>query len=313
MSAICVSSGRLDVDRRLEFAEGLALSDDLAAAIEVLGDAMALVPGWAAGWYRLGEWHAAAGGHDAAIRAWDRAVAADPADRLGAGMKRDLLRAVPVTEEVPPAFVEALFDQYAPRFETSLVDQLGYRAPQLLAAALPSRPFGRAIDLGCGTGLAGEVLRDRCGWLGGWDISAGMLREAGAKGIYDSLDKRDLSRLEIGTDRYDLIVAADVFIYLGALERIIAWCAGSLAPGGMLAFTVETGDAPLTLRESRRFAHSAGYVRTLLAEAGLDGIRLDGAVLRQDRGEDVAGLVATARAPALQREGQSGGEDAVPA
>ncbi|WP_138472072.1 class I SAM-dependent methyltransferase [Poseidonocella sp. HB161398] len=313
MTARCVSSGRLDVDRRLEFAEGLALSGDLAAAREVLGDAMALVPGWAAGWYRLGEWHEAAGDGAAAAAAWDRAVAADPADLLGAGMKRDLLRAVPVAEAVPPAFVEALFDQYAPRFETSLVDQLGYRAPALLAAALPGRRFGRAIDLGCGTGLAGEVLRPHCGWLGGWDISAGMLALAGEKGIYDALEKRDLSQLEIGPERYDLILAADVFIYLGALERILAWCAGALAPGGVLAFTVEKGEAPLTLRESRRFAHSAAYLRDVLEAAGFTGIRLEEAVLRQDRGADIAGLVVLAGAPVPQTEGQGDGEDAVPA
>ncbi|WP_145962921.1 tetratricopeptide repeat protein [Mangrovicoccus ximenensis] len=83
MNAICASSGRLDADRRLEFAEGLALSGDLAAAIEVLGDAMALVPDWAAGWYRLGEWHEAAGQAGEAVAAWDRAIAADPADSPG--------------------------------------------------------------------------------------------------------------------------------------------------------------------------------------------------------------------------------------
>ncbi len=313
MSARRVSSGRPDADRRLEFAEGLAEAGDVAAAAEVLGGAMALAPDWAAGWYRLGEWLDASGDRDGAVRSWDRAVAADPTDLMGAGMKRDLLRAVPVAEQVPPAFVEALFDQYAPRFETSLVGQLCYRAPQLLAAALPARQFARAIDLGCGTGLAGEVLRRRCGWLGGWDISAGMLDQARAKGLYDALCKCDLSELEIGPERYDLILAADVFIYLGALERIIAWCAGSLAPGGVLAFTVETGDAPFQLRESRRFAHSAAYVCDLLEAAGLSGIRLDHAVLRQDRGADVAGLVVTACARALQREGQADGEDVLPA
>ncbi|MBE3638006.1 class I SAM-dependent DNA methyltransferase [Mangrovicoccus algicola] len=313
MIATRVSSGRPDADRRLEFAEGLAAAGDLHAAAEVLAGALALVPDWAAGWFRLGEWHEAAGDAAAAIAAWDRAVAADPADRFGAGMKRDLMRAVPVTEAVPPAFVEALFDQYAPRFEASLVDQLAYRAPQLLARALPPRRFARAIDLGCGTGLAGEVLRPRCDWLGGWDISAGMLREAAAKGIYDALEKRDLSRLEIDATRYDLILAADVFIYLGALERILAWAAGSLAPGGVLAFTVEKGEAPLTLRDSRRFAHSAAYLRAVLQAAGFAQIGLEEAVLRQDRGADIAGLVVTAASALPVRQDQGDSDDAVPA
>ena len=306
------SSGRLDVDRRLDFAEGLAASGDLAAAIGIVEDAMALVPGWAAGWFRLGEWREAAGDLAGAAAAWDRAVVADPSDLLGAGMKRDLMRRVPVAEAMPPAFVEALFDQYAPRFEESLVEKLDYRAPELLCDALGGRRFGRALDLGCGTGLGGQVIRARCDWLGGYDISAGMLAQAAAKGIYDLLEKRDLGRLELGPERYDLILAADVFIYLGALERIVGWCAGSLSPGGALAFTVEAGEAPVCLRESRRFAHSRDYVAGLLEAAGLTGAEITPAVLRKDRGADVAGLLVVARAPvagASVRE--SDGEDQV--
>jgi len=319
MNARGVSSGSPALDRRLEFAEGLAGDGALAAAREVLGGALEEAPGWAAGWYRLGEWCAAAGDVAAAAAAWDRAVLADPSDRLGAGLKRDLVRRVPVAEQAPPAFVEALFDEYAPRFETSLVDRLEYRAPDLLARALEGQGrFGRALDLGCGTGLAGLAFRDRCDWLGGCDISAGMLAEARAKRVYDRLEKQDLSALQPGSERYDLILAADVFIYLGALERIIGWCAGALAPGGWLAFTVEAIDeagetSPWLLRDSRRFAHSAAYVAGLLAEAGLGGATLRPAVLRKDRGRDVAGYVVTARLGVTAPMRRAGEGDAVPA
>lgn len=291
------SSGNLIVDRRLGFAEGLAQDGDLPAAIEILADAMDMAPDWAAGWFRLAEWHEAAGNSAQAVAAWDRALLADPSDALGAGLKRDLARKVPVAETMPTAFVEALFDQYAGNFDESLVDRLGYRAPGLLRAALAGRRFDRAMDLGCGTGLAGQAFRPSCGWIAGVDISAGMLAQAAVKGVYDRLDKADLGTLEIGEDRYDLILAADVFVYVGALERIVAWCAGSMASGGVLAFTVEAAAAdegPLVLRESRRFAHSRDYLEAVLADAGFTRARITPATLRRDRGCDIRGYVVQA-------------------
>ncbi|MBE9638234.1 class I SAM-dependent DNA methyltransferase [Salipiger mangrovisoli] len=300
-------------ERRAGFAETMAHLGDYGGAIEVLRGAMDIVPGWAAGWFRLGEYFEAVGEVEAAAEAWDKAVVADPRDPLGAGLRRDLLRGVPVAESMPPAFVELLFDQYAPRFERSLVGKLNYRGPELLLAALRAQGFtqaGHALDLGCGTGLMGEVLRSSCTRLDGYDISSGMLAEAEVKGLYDGLEKRDIGAMSAILPRFDLIVAADVFIYLGALERVIGWCAGALAPGGHLAFTLELGEAPVQLRESRRFAHSRAYVQGLLAEAGFAGVVLADCVLRQDRGQDVAALLVTARAASrvLDREGDGEAE-----
>lgn len=312
MAAFGASSGAPLVDRRFEMAEGFAAHGDLAAAREILGEAMGLAPDWAAGWFRLGEWHAAAGDLVAAAAAWEAALRADPEDVLGAGLKRDLARRVPVVESMPPAFVETLFDQYAGHFDAALVDKLGYRAPELLRAALAGRRFGRAMDLGCGTGLAGAALRDRVDWLEGCDISGQMLAQAGAKGIYDRLEKRDLAALEIGA-RYDLVIAADVFTYLGALERILGWVAASLEPDGCLAFTVEAageGEPPLSLRESRRFAHSRAYLDEVLAAAGFARRDYDTAVLRHDRGAPIWGFIVVAGALVRQGDREGDGEAA---
>ena len=298
-------------DRRAEYAEALAADGDIEAAVEVLSGALELVPGWAAGWFRLGEFLQRAGRTVAAGQAWERAIAADPFDRLGAGLKRDLLRPTGLRESMPPAFVETLFDQYAGTFDTALVGKLNYRGPQLILQALQSGGFtraGRALDLGCGTGLMGEALRPHVDWLGGYDISGGMLAQARRKGVYELLEKRDISQLQLGENRFDLIVAADVFIYLGALERIAGWCAGSLNSGGLLAFTVETGSKPVELRESRRFAHSRQYVEGLLADAGFSGALVSECVLRQDRGQDVAGLCAVASPAPLRRDREPDGE-----
>ena len=106
----------------------------------------------------------------------------------------------------PPAFVELLFDQYAPRFERSLVDKLAYRGPALILERLQANGFTRAqraLDLGCGTGLMGEVLRPLCTRLEGIDLSGEMLRQARAKGIYDRLEKADIAALDLGAERAD--------------------------------------------------------------------------------------------------------------
>ena len=314
--SLTFSSGDLIVDRRFDFARMLHEGGDTGAAAALLADTLAEAPGvaeiWAAGWFVLGEWRESLGDTAGAIAAWERALAADPADLLGAGLKRDLARAVPLAEAMPAAFVEALFDQFAPRFDSQLRDKLGYRAPDLLVEELDARgvgAVGRAMDLGCGTGLAGEVLRARCGWLGGCDLSAGMLAQAAARGIYDRLDKADIGALEIGGDPFDLIVAADVFVYVGALERVLGWCAAMLNPGGTLAFTTEAGEAPVALRESRRFAHSEAYLREVLEAAGFDAPILRRAVLRQDRGAPIEGWIVTARRArhATDRQGDAEG------
>lgn len=316
MAVKAFSSGDPVADRRAQFAETLAGEGDPTGAAEVLTGALALCPRWAAGWYRLGEYRERAGETGAAADAYARAVEADPADALGAGLKRDLLRKSPLAESMPAAFVELLFDQYAPRFETSLVGKLDYRGPQILMDRLVASGFtraGRALDLGCGTGLMGEVLRPHCDVLEGLDLSAAMLKQARAKGVYDRLDKADIAALEVSPARYDLIVAADVFAYLGALERVIAWCAASLAPGGHLAFTVEAGEEAVTLKESRRFSHSRAYLEDLLTAAGFWQAAIEPCVVRRDRDADIASFCVTASLPAGRHDREGDGEAVVTA
>lgn len=292
-----LTSGDPIADRRVTYAEGLADTGDPAAAADLMAQAMDLVPGWSAGWFRLGEWRMAAGDVTGAVAAWEQARALDPSDPLGAGVRIDLTRAVPLSDTMPPAFVRTLYDAYAPQFETALVGALGYRGPAMLLDAVVDRgPFGRVMDLGCGTGLMGMAIRPYATWLQGCDLSPGMLQRATEKQVYDLLQEQDIACLTVPDTPYDLILAADVFIYLGALEQVIGWAAASLAPAGLLAFTVEAladeaGD--LCLQPSCRYAHSAGYVVRLLAEAGF-AVTVNPATLRQDRGEPVASLIVTA-------------------
>lgn len=299
MKSLQASSGDVLADRRAGYAQMLFSSGDHAAAADLMRDALDLTPGWAMGWFRLGEMREAAGALDAAAEAWLAALKFDPCDRLGAALRLALIGRVPQAEAPPSAFVEALFDQYADTFDAALVEKLAYRVPALLCDALHmqgGRLFDLALDLGCGTGLTGEMLRPFARRLEGFDISARMLAKARARGVYDRLERADLQDFRYESGRPDLIVAADVFIYLGALQRMAATVAALLASDGLFAFSVErlTGQGDFALLPSRRYAHCEPYLRRILAESGLDVLWLDEKVIRQDRGEPIVGLIVVA-------------------
>ena len=294
-----LSSGDLLADRRHDYAEMLFGSGDHAAAAELMLGALELAPDWALGWFRLGEMHEAVGVLDQAAEAWRMAQKLDPDDRAGAGLKLELIGRAPASAAPPGAFVEALFDQYAQTFDKALVEKLDYRVPEFLAATIAKSGhprFAHALDLGCGTGLMGERLRPIATFLDGCDISAAMLKKAEAKGIYDRLFKADLQSLALPAGEADLVTAADVFMYVGALDRIVVSVGAALAADGLFVFSVEKHDGPedFVLRPSRRYAHSQAYLRRILSAGGLTLASLEAEIIRQDRGVAVAGLIVVA-------------------
>lgn len=293
-----LSSGDPAADRRVDFALMLFAEGDYPGATETLLAALEMVPGWGLGWFQLGEFYEAAGDMAAAIGAWRTALALDPADHSGASLKLTLAGAEDATV-MPGAFVEMLFDQYASKFDQALVNGLGYRAPVLLEAAIRAtgrERFSLALDLGCGTGLMGERLRPMCDRLEGFDISAEMLRKARGKGVYDRLEKADLQNFSYAGPPPDLVTAADVFIYLGALDGIFPAVCRLLAPDGLFAFSVERLDAEdgFALQPSRRYAHSETYLRRILSDSGLTPVSVRTERIRDDRKEPVQGLIVTA-------------------
>lgn len=301
MKPLPLSSGDLLADRRADYAEMLFASSDHAAAAELMLGALQLAPGWAMGWFRLGEMQEAAGAHGEAAEAWRTTLKLDPHDRPGAALKLELIGEVPPSAAPPGAFVEALFDQYAGSFDQSLVGKLAYRVPELLFDAICARGerrFECAVDLGCGTGLMGERLRPSAGVLEGHDISSAMLKKAEAKKVYDRLVKSDLQSLSLPAASADLVTAADVFMYVGALDGIVAAAASALLPGGLFAFSVEKhcGPEDFVLRPSRRYAHSQAYLRRLLDAHGLSVASVATAPIRTDRGEPIEGLIVVAEA-----------------
>ena len=299
-----LSSGDLVADRRFEFARDLQLKGDLVAAADLLLQATELAPGFASAWFTLGQIREQLGEQEAAIAAFCKAREADPEDRHGASLHLVRLGAEKLSS-MPQAYVRALFDQYAPRFETALVDDLDYRGPALLfKAVLAARHavrkpafFRRAIDLGCGTGLAASAFAREVDHFTGIDLSPRMIEKARSTGLYAELAVADMleglrGRPDASTE---LVLAADAMVYVADLASLLCEAKRVLVAGGLLAFTVETHDGDgVILGEGLRYAHSADYVRASIRDAGLALSQLEVLSARNEDNAPVPGLVVVA-------------------
>ncbi len=306
-----LSSGDVIADRRADYAKMLAESGEPASAAELMEQALELAPGWAAGWFNLATYREKAGNAEGAVEALNEVLRLDEDDVFGARLKLAVLGAAELPEQPPSRYVERLFDDYADRFETSLVEKLGYSVPQKLSALIAETAdmpahFQLAVDLGCGTGLFGLEIRARVDRLEGFDLSKGMLAKAEDKGVYDHLAQADLSLVPplsgmfdggLAPARADLVTAADVLMYLGNLETVMIIVAELAAPGAVFAFSVEDAQEAdgYLLRDSLRFAHSEAYVRRLLAAHGFVVHNLARSIIRKDGGKPVHGILFVTR------------------
>ncbi len=298
MTKDALACGDLLAHRRYAYARSAAEDGDWRAAAEVLEQALERAPGWAPARFALGEAWQKLGDRDGAAEAFRATLAADPADAQGAGARLALLGAGQAPTALPKAYVARLFDDYAPRFEEHLTGELAYRGPALVIESLDrvagARRFPRCLDLGCGTGLMGAALRPRVDELVGVDLSPAMIAKARKTGGYDALEVGDVVDRLARRDRgeFDLVVAADVLAYIGDLADVVSSAARALAPGGLVAFTVETDAGEgFRLGATLRFAHSRDYVLATAAAAGLQPLLLVDAWARREAGCEVPGLV----------------------
>lgn len=297
-------------DRRFEYAMQFKERGDLEAAADLLAQVIELAPAWAPAYFHAAEVAMLQNHNLAAIDHFRHYLRLDGTDTLGATIKLNLLGALPTPPQLPAAYVETLFDQYADRFESALVERLHYTAPQQLAQALehhlkPEQTQLRVLDLGCGTGLMAETIYTRSSWLAGVDLSANMVAEAEKKNLYNHLAVADLHEFLqqslMQQQIYDVVVAADVFVYVGELNFAFHLASQLLSADGLFAFTlqraVEEGD--FILGEDHRYAHSKAYISQLAEQCGLSVLTLQTATARQDRGVDVPGWLVVLQKPAL--------------
>lgn len=302
MASVFMSSGDVIADRRFDYGRDLDLRGDLTGAADLFLQAIELRPDFASAWFALGDVRERLGDNEGAMAAFARATAG--ADLLGAGLRLLRLNGG-AAAAMPPHYVAALYDQYAPRFEQSLVGELDYRGPALLHEAVQAAcagsgramAFRRGVDVGCGTGLAARAFAACIAEFIGIDLSAEMIRRAHLTGLYRTLQTADaVDGLRQQPDASaDLVLAADMMIYLHDLTALFDQAARVLEPGGLFAFTAETHDGDgVVLGPGLRFAQSQTYLRALLADAGLVVDRIDRASIRNERQLPVQSLVMVA-------------------
>ena len=271
--------------------------------------------------------------HDAALAAFDKLLSLNPSLHSAwsqkAGLLKDLGRTTEalaafkqalalggdaelngyfiasLTGQQPPnapprRYVEGLFDDYAEQFDQHLVKVLGYQAHTVLIDNLKDiakthsiARYQSALDLGCGTGLCGPLLRGQVDRLEGVDLSGQMLCKARDLKVYDALFQADLAEHLQATDQqHDLLVSCDVFIYVGALDKVFAGAARVLATGGVFCFSVESAsDAQdFYLMPSQRYAHSDRYLRALADANGFKIVKTLAQPIRQDQQQSIDGL-----------------------
>jgi predicted TPR repeat methyltransferase len=197
----------------------------------------------------------------------------------------DALTGMTLKEGAPHEYTRALFDQYAYSYDQHMKSTLRYRVPQLLRQAIS--PFivttpepWMVADIGCGTGLCAPLFADVAGKLIGVDISPNMIEVAKQRGGYYKLFVMDiLSFLQGEENTFDLIIAADVFVYFGDLNDLFKACDFALKTNGLLTFSIESlkteevaaspSHPDFQLRKTGRYAHHPDYIQLLSTRYGL--------------------------------------------
>lgn len=284
LGGLCVARGRLDAAERA-YAHAIALEPELD------GGHQGLV------WVHTTRGDEAA--RVAAVRAW---AAARPAHPVAAHLAGALTPATPPAR-CSPAFVAALFDDFARDYDRVLAN-LDTRVAKTLAslwerAGVQARTV---LDLGCGTGSASAWLRAPGRRLVGVDLSPRMLQRAHVLGVHDELHQDDaLAFLAATEQRFDAVVLADVAPYFGDLAPLLGAVASRLANGGHVLLSCELSPVGrLHLAPTGRFQHAASDLEAAGCAHGLALVAFERGPLRREGGADVPGLCVLLRAEAAR-------------
>ena len=285
----------------VDLGRALAADGQHEEALAAFRRALTLRPRDPAALVALGDVQLNLGTRDDALKSYRRALALDPGHRLAAHMVAALSGEQP--DATAASYVPSLFDAYAGIFDAHLAETLDYHVPEHLREAMaghlpPGGRFAAALDLGCGTGLLAAALAPCVDAMDGIDVAPKMLEVAATKQLYRTLREGDLVEVLTTGDAgaYDLVAAADVFIYVGRLDAVLPAVGRALVPGGMFAFSVEeSADEPVAIRSSGRFAHSRTYVTGLAAEHGFAVLDDHPIPIRKEYGRPIGGRLFVLR------------------
>ena len=201
-------------------------------------------------------------------------------------------------------FVSNLFDGYAEKFDDHLVNKLEYKTPELIKRILESTIDNKSrvntiADLGCGTGLCASFLKPYTSNLIGIDISQKMVDKASELKLYDQLIVGEISEETNRLDsKLDIVIAADVFVYVGGLKDVFTACSSKFSTDGIFIFSTEVvidDTKEYKLYDSGRYKHSIEYLDRISAETGFEVIRHESCTLRKERDTPVMGTISLLR------------------
>lgn len=273
------------------YAMWLAQSGDYRAALEILGQHVYANPNDALGWQQLSHYWNMVQEPQKAAQALSHYHALCPEAEIAS------IPPASADDSLSGAYVRALFDGYADKFDHDLQDKLRYRAPALLARAvqpfLPPQPC-HLLDLGCGTGLGAQAFAGHSLPAIGIDLAPRMLAHAEKTGLYRQLIAGDVvEECNKLNEVFNLIIAADVLVYLGDLAPLFSAVCQKLSPQGLFAATVEHQEefGIWHLQPQRRYAHSSAYITQLAAAHKLAILTLENCTPRTENNQPVAGLL----------------------
>ncbi len=229
-----------------------------------------------------------AGSHEQAAATYGKLVHLQP-DDVAAQYMLDALEGKNTTSP-PSEYVAGLFDGYSENFDRDLLENLSYRVPDMLVDLI-ARHIGertkkmRVVDLGCGTGLSGQAVFPYANHLSGVDLSAKMVAQADKKGCYDQLIVGDVVDFLNNMDEpVDLLLAADVFTYLGDLDPLFQAASAKVWAGGLFCFSTEhETEQDWRLRPTGRYGHHPDYIRRLAENHGWQVRIAERAEIRRER------------------------------
>jgi len=286
-------------------AQTLQVLDRHDEAFKSYERAVALDATLTAAWTNLGSLLRESGRREEAAHAFRQAIAQGADTELVRYYLASVSDAC-LPDEAPSAapehYVQNLFDGYAKDFDSHLVNVLGYKTHVLLNTYLHTvarPPFESTLDLGCGTGLCGGLIHPHTRRLVGVDLSQQMLDQAAALGIYDALVRRDLvAHLREAPGAHDLVIATDVFVYIGDLRPVFAATHSAMQAGGLFCFSAEAASdegKDFELLSSLRFAHSERYIRVLAHEHRFEVLMLRREPIREDQRKAIMGFLVYLR------------------
>lgn len=288
-----------------------AVQEKREEAIECYRRAIMLRPDYADAYANQGNIFLCWSQFDDALACYREQLRLEPDNPVARHMVDSLSGSQP--DGAPLSYVQQLFDCEAQHFDVHLQETLGYDVPAQMRTFIEQR-FGppaaqwTILDLGCGTGLAGMAIGAYAHHLTGVDLSANMLARARNREVYQRLEQTDLLSMMQAEPAasYDAILAADVLIYLGRLDDIVAQMRRLLRPGGFCLFSLEALRPPQTeaedfrLHNTGRYTHGKPYITRQAENHAFADCRVSDITIRQERGEPVAGYLVLLHAPPVE-------------